>query len=67
VPHRRFKRESLLRRQALLERSLRDLRAGKRVDHLTEDELIMLITGLETRLVTLSEAMSAKEGDCTPA
>jgi hypothetical protein len=66
VPEKVIKQESLLRRQAILELSLRDLRAGKRVDHLTGDELVMLISGIEARLIALREAISAEESTRSP-
>ena len=66
MPQKRIKQESLLRRQAMLELSLRDLRAGKRVDHLTRNELVMLISGIEARLIALREALSAEESACSP-
>ena len=53
MPKKGIKQASLLRRQAMLDISLRDLRAGKRADHLTEDELAMLISGIEARLIAL--------------
>jgi hypothetical protein len=52
-------RNNLLNHQAMLERSLRDLTAGKKTDHLAEDELGLLIAGLEARLVGVREALKA--------
>ena len=49
----------------MLELSLRDLRAGTRVDHLTGNELVMLISGIEARLIALREDISAEESACS--
>jgi hypothetical protein len=59
MPQRKTKRRNLLRHQANLERSLRDFREGKKAGHLAEDELTLLITGLEARLLALGDALAA--------
>jgi hypothetical protein len=47
----------------MLERSLRDLKAGKKTDHLAEDELDLLVAGLEARLVAVRDALRASSYD----
>lgn len=64
MQHRTPSRNNLLNHQAMLERSLRDLTEGKKTDHLAEEELRLLVAGLEARLVAVRQALRAFGYDC---
>lgn len=53
------KRTSLVFHKLMIERTLDDMRAGRKVDHLAESELLLLIKALEKRLASVCDRLSA--------
>jgi hypothetical protein len=48
----------LLHHKLMIERTLNDMRAGRRVDHLAEGELLLVTKALEKRLTSVCESLS---------
>jgi DNA-binding transcriptional regulator LsrR (DeoR family) len=57
------KQHVLLRHEAILERSLRDLVAGIKTSHLSDDEVSITIAGLHDRLSAIRGALADRPGD----
>lgn len=54
-------RRALRRHQLVIERSLADLKAGKKTDHLSSDEVSQMIVGLENRLTEVTATLASPE------
>jgi hypothetical protein len=54
------KRHILLRHESILERSLRDLVAGVRTSHLTDDEVSITVAGLHDRLAAIRKTLAGE-------
>ena len=48
---------ALRRHQATITQTLADLRQGRKVDHLPEEEIALLIAGLEQRLAEINSRL----------
>lgn len=55
-------RRTLRQHARVIQRSLADLRSGKKTDHLSSDELAQMILGLEKRLSEVTEKLTSTEG-----
>ena len=48
---------SLVQHRAVLERTLVDVRAGRKIAHLSEEEIEQMINGLENRLADVIDSL----------
>jgi hypothetical protein len=55
------KRNTLLQHKTILERSLRDLVAGKATGHLADEELNQMVVGLRSRLAAVCVALESSK------
>ena len=67
MPLGRKSRHSLLKHEAMLKRILHDILAGKKISHLSDDEVRMMVSGVKDRLAAVRATLAEGAKDCRTA